>query len=366
MSGVPRGVAISGRLTVCSSQSGVLRRKTLTTLAFVIDVNIAEPVRDIPAWNETRWNGIWSPEQGVGLYLHAGRLRADLDMWWAQVLAYLPGRELVVDRFYGRNPNELGVRFGGFDLSMTDDGWTSTFDGVGQMTTTDEMAVRPAGSSWPMRTFAFDVTAQNRTPVWDMYGDRQQTLRHGDAHIQQTFDVTGTIAVGDRTWTLTNAIGFKDHSSGPREIEGWFGHRFFLIVAADWVCHAVVMYTADGEPMPALGAFFRGSDTAGVTGFDLPDLADSAGGPVHGDARIELSTGETLNFASELVHAAPMLMTTDNDYVNGIDWERDGDPIVLIEGNGRLEAADGTVAHCFHERTARRSNVTRPAPALTS
>lgn len=63
----------------------------------------------VPLWSETRWNTVWNMDAGVGLYLHLGRFRRDLDYWWAQVVAYLPDSELCVTRLWGRNEPDAGV-----------------------------------------------------------------------------------------------------------------------------------------------------------------------------------------------------------------------------------------------------------------
>jgi hypothetical protein len=322
------------------------------------DANV-EPKYDVPLWNETRWNGCWNPDEGVGVYLHAGRYRADLDMWWAQVAAYLPGGQLCVERLWGRSANPAGVSIGGLELAVGDDGWTARFDGVGQLTGTQALAAAPRGSSAPSRSLRFEVDAQAATPQWDMYAATTGRLEFaGDTHVQQGYHTSGRLQVGEHEYRL-DGIGFKDHSSGPRDFSTWFGHRFFLIVTAAWTCHAIVMYSPDGEPLPPWGAFFRDGQQAAITRFELPLLADAAGGPVNGEALIETDSGERLRFASELVHALPMTITLDNDNINGVDWELEGDPVVIIEGKGRLTAPDGTVAYCFHERSARRSEVRR-------
>src|ERR1700757_302138 len=77
---------------------------------------------------------------------------------------------------------------------------------------------------------------------------------------------------------------------------------------------------AHGRGVRCFEAFFRDGRQARVTAFELPELADSAGGPVDGELLLETDSGERLEFAAELVHAAPMLMTVDNDYINGVDW----------------------------------------------
>jgi hypothetical protein len=195
-----------------------------------------------------------------------------------------------------------------------------------------------------------------------MYAGMSERLEFaGDTHVQQGYKTTGTLSVGPDTEYSLDGVGFKDHSSGVRDFGSWSEHRYFMIVTEAWTCHAIVMYGPDGTEMPPWGVFLRDGEASRVTRFELPRLADSAGGPVHGAALIETDSGERLEFASELVHALPMTITIDNENVNGVDWELDGDPVVLIEGKGRLTAPDGSVAYCFHERSALRSMVKLPS-----
>jgi hypothetical protein len=320
-----------------------------------MDANVS-PRYDVPLWNETRWNGCWNAEEGVGIYLHAGRYRHDLDLWWAQVVAYLPGEELCVTQLWGRNASDAGVSLGGLELAIADDGWTARFDGVGQLTTIDALARAPRGSSAPVRRMELELQAWPAAPVWDMYGAGEALLEFaGDAHVQQGFHTSGRLRVGGQEHRL-DGIGFNDHSSGPRDFSDWYAHRFFLIVTDTWTCHALALLTPDGEAAPR-GIMWRDGRRSAVTRFELAELSDAAGGPVEGAGVIETESGERLEFSAELVHALPMTITQDNENINGVDWELDADSVVLIEGKGRLQLADGTVAHCFHERSALRSRV---------
>src|ERR1700738_1809631 len=81
------------------------------------------PNHDVPKWGETRWNGCWNPDEGVGLYLHMGRFRHGLDLWWAQTVAYLPDGMLAVDRSWGVDHDGAGVKTGVFELELTERGW---------------------------------------------------------------------------------------------------------------------------------------------------------------------------------------------------------------------------------------------------
>lgn len=323
-----------------------------------MDLN-TEPRTKVPGWSETRWNGCWNPAEGVGVYLHVGRYRHDLDHWWAQIVTYLPGGGLTVDRRWGRNANDAGLTLQDFDLTMTETGWTCSYDSVAQLTTTAELATGPRGSSAPVARVGVEIEAVGRHHEWDMYAGHDAIGEiAGDMHIQQSFSTTGTLRAGAERYRL-DGIGFKDHSAGSRNIDGWYRHHYLMLVADSWTAHMLTMMPGP-DAKSSLGVLMRdGTDTA-ITRFDMPELADSAGGPVHGPVVFELATGERHEFSSDLIHAMPVTITEDNDNINGIDWEIGGDPIVLIEGKGRLTASDGSVVYGFHERSARRSLVTRP------
>ncbi len=70
------------------------------------------------------------------MYIHAGRFRRDLNVWWAHVAAYLPDGRLVVERLCWRNGALAGIESETLGLTLTVAGWKSRFDGVGKMTST--------------------------------------------------------------------------------------------------------------------------------------------------------------------------------------------------------------------------------------
>jgi hypothetical protein len=321
-----------------------------------MDLNV-KPKHDVPLWNETRWVGCWCPEPGVGLYLHMGRMRGNLDMWRAQVASYLPEGALCVDRFWGRNGREDGARIGGLDLEIADGGWQAAFDGVGQLTSTKALAAAPRGASAPARAMQFDVRSTAVTAVWDMYADRgeERLIMANDTHIQQAGETSGWLEVGDARYGL-EGISFLDHSSGTRDFDPWTRHTYMMIVGPEWTAHLLGMGESDsGNPAP-WGAFIRrdgARDT--IAHLEFPLMTDATGSPTHSELVFEIGSGERFEFHAELVHTLPMTITEENDNINGVDWETPGDPVIFSEGNGRLTSPAGEVLHCFHERSARRS-----------
>jgi hypothetical protein len=320
-----------------------------------VDANAAVN-RTTPLWGETRWHCCWNSDAGVGMYIHTGRFRRDLDMWWAHIAAYLPDGRLVVERLCCRNRALAGIESETLGLTQTVTGWTSRFDGVGEMTSTAGMARGVHDSGAPSVALRWDVTATNVAPVWDLYSSTQQQQDFAsDVHVQRASRTTGTLSVGDEAYPL-DGVGFKDHSSGARSFAAWNGHRFMIAVMPDWVVHAVTIFRGDDATM---GVVLAGDRCIAVKQFDLPKLIDTEGGPREQQAVL---TGPEGPFTAQvsLVHALPISITEDGDNYNGIDWDSPSDPLVMIEGMVRLTAPDGSVGFGFLERSARQSTLPRP------
>ena len=328
----------------------------------VLDLNL-EPNRTIPRWSETRWNGCWSPEDGVGLYLHMGRFRHDLDIWWAQTVAYLPGGELVVDRSWCTGSEDRSkLTSAVYTLHNTETGWSSSYRGAPQLTTVAACERAPQGAGAPSVAVSWEVSAEPAAPVWDLYAGVADE-RHapvGDTHIQQGFVTTGELTVGEKTYRL-DGFGFKDHSSGTREWDGYGSHNFLQAVAPGWTLHAIMLYGPAGEPRGPMATLFRGGEAIRVTRFELEPLSE-LGQPLRDyPVTLELETGEVLDWTATLLHEVPVTITDNGDNINGIDWDAALPSTVLQEGIARVTTADGDVAYSMFERGRGRQELVRPA-----
>ena len=327
----------------------------------VLDLNL-EPNRTIPRWSETRWNGCWCPEDGVGLYLHMGRFRHDLDIWWAQTVAYLPGGELVVDRSWCTGSEDRSqLRSNVYALENTESGWRSMYRGAPQLTTVAACEFAPQGAGGPSVPVSWEVEAEPISPVWDLYAgaaDKRQTVV-GDTHIQQGFVTRGELRVGDQSYRL-DGFGFKDHSSGTREWDGYGSHNFLLTVTPEWTLHAIMLYGPNGEPRGPMATLFRDGERLRVTKFELETLTALGQPPRDYPVAIELEDGETIDATAALLHEVPITITDNGDNINGIDWDAALPSVVLQEGIARVTAADGTVGYSMFERGQRRQVLTRP------
>ncbi|QLL06373.1 hypothetical protein [Mycobacterium vicinigordonae] len=304
-------------------------------------------------WGETRWHTCWSPSAGVGVYIHAGRFRKDLDLWWVHVAAYLPDNKLAVDRFWCRNRNAAGLSCDQLDLTITTQGWAATFDGVGQLCDTESLTRASRGSSAPSVRLRWELSATPLAPVWDMYdGVSWQHDFASAGHIQQASATTGTLWIDDHAYPL-DGVGFKDHSSGARSFQTWVGHAFLVGEISGRVVHAVTIVREDSGAQ-TMGVTMTPGEQASVTGFDVLPLASFDGAPHEQKLTIETSAG-SIALHAKLIHALPITITEANDNFNGVDWDLEGDPMIMVEGIVALTDERGEVGYGFLERSARRS-----------
>jgi hypothetical protein len=328
-----------------------------------MDTNVA-PNHQVPKWSETRWSGCWNPDEGVGLYLHMGRFRKDLDMWWAQTVAYLPDRRLVVDRSFGRQPDDQAIRTGNFELAQKENGFISTFDGVAELTTTEELAAAPRGAGAPSASVSWEVEAEGSAPLWDLYAAGESLGEAaGDSHVQQAYDTTGSLIVDGEKYSL-DGVGYKDHSSGVRKWDGYGSHNFVVVHMPDWTGHLIAMNGPDGETLARSGAFFRDGSEHRLESFEMPIMADALGGPKRHELTVKPVGGDEIALDVEVLHQCAITITDDGDNINGIDWEASAAPVVVLgEGAARFTGPDGEVGYGFHERGILRDELERPAAA---
>lgn len=324
-----------------------------------MDIN-RPPNHEVPMWSETRWNGCYNPEQGVGLFLHAGRLRGNLDWWWAQTAIYLPGGRVAVERSWVRKPDDIGVKTASLDLRVEKEGWSARFDGIVELTTTEALGKAPRGSSAPSVPAKFELMADGSRPWWDMLAGVTTQQDFGDMHVEQMGQCKGTLQVGQETYRL-DGITYYDHSSGVRDWTHFHSHHFALIAMPDYTLHCGQVYTSPTEARRGGGLWFpKEGKPLRISESVMPRQTDVLGSPREFDWVLKVSGHGEMTFRVEVLHTFPATITFDNDNINGIDWEIPGNPLYPTECQVRVTAPDGAVGYGHIERSNRRSCFSTP------
>lgn len=320
-----------------------------------MDVNLS-PQHDVPMWNETRWGGCYNPEQGVGLFLHAGRLRGHLDWWWAQTAIYLPGSRVAVERSWIRNASEAGVKTASLDLRAEQEGWSARFDGIVELTTTESLGKAPRGAGAPSLLASFDVIADGSRPWWDMNAWLAVKQDFAGVHVEQMGKSRGVLRVGDEEYRL-DGISYYDHSTGVRDWTHFHSHHFGLIALPDATIHLIGIHSSPNESRAPIGVWFSADGRARkIVSSTMPRLADVLGTPRVFDWHVGLEDGERVTLHVEVLHGFPMTVTPDNDNINGIAWDAAaGDPLFMVECQAKVTLANGVAGYGHVERSNRRS-----------
>lgn len=313
-----------------------------------MDPNVPIPDVPPPGWSETRFFSAYSPESGAGLFLHAGRQLTDLTLWWAHLLAWLPGGRVAVERVFGR-PTGTDLDFSGLDwrVGQPFEAWSCSYDGAGEITTPDALArgVGGAGFATPM---TWDLSATAAHPVFDLHPGEQDWAA---IHNEQLFRCTGSLTVGDETWSL-DGVAADDHSSGVRDLSPFEGHHWCLMQFEDMGMHALRICV--GGAVHTMGVIHGAGGAEPVTSVEATPLTDSRGAP----ERFEVTVNGDV-YGVEVLHCVPLSASDGNDNVIGVPWDCD-DLVVFSESPARFTAPDGRVGYGHLERSARRDALVRP------
>jgi hypothetical protein len=316
---------------------------------------------DVDGWSETRWVGACSPESGTGLWLHAGRCRQDLDLWWVQTNVYLPGENLVVGRSWCRAGDGTLILNGNLQLNADEEfkRFSLSFDGAGEATTTTALTEKPggAGIAAPLR---LELSAEAAAPPFDAFGGHTGTEAWASRHSQQLYTTTGTVSFEGRQLGL-DGVGYIDHSSGPRSFADFGSHSFVTALFPGMGIHAMTLRNLTDEQQMVTGAVFQEQSESLVVAMTMPYLQDLTGGPHRFPLTLQFADGRSSSFDVVIIHTLPVTMTDTNDNLNGIGWDLEDDTLLLTECAARITAADGTIGYGHIERSTRRNRLTQPA-----
>jgi hypothetical protein len=226
-----------------------------------------------------------------------------------------------------------------------------------EIATAEQLARHPRGAGGNSVRVRWELEAIAVREPWDIYDqlEHQQDWASG-LHTEQHHTLSGEITVGSNTYPL-DGPGFDDHSHGVRQWDGFGSHIFFNVPFDDFGLHTIAVQTPDGAPAQLIGAITRAGEAPDpITDLAVPLMADVLGAPQRFTAQIATRSGQALELDIEAIHCFPMTITdTDNDNINGLDWDVPGDPLFFSECIARYTTGDGKIGYGHLERSSRRS-----------
>lgn len=320
---------------------------------------LAIPQRDLPLWSETMFFSVWDPASEVGIYIHTGRCPDDVELWWAKVCAYLPNGTVIVDRSFGRSTDRLGPATGNLRIRCEEplQRWSLRFDGAGEQTTSDRMGFAPSGAG-PAVPMKFDFTVDAVSPVWDLHGALSLTERSwAKAHHEQMHLASGSLSVGDRQWQLSQAISFRDHSNGKRDLTPLGGDCLLGVYLphSGRTIQGLVMWNRSDIVELQTGWIYENGEFGTLQEVEITKLGDATGNPRNVTFSF-VQCGKRHSVAIEVLHSVTMSMFEPNTNGNGTDLSL-GDPLILTECPVRLTWHDGEIGYGNLERNQRHSRL---------
>lgn len=303
------------------------------------------PFPDLPHWSENFCLAAYDPACGVGLWLHLGRWRKDLNLWRETVVVNWPDGTVSAQRGFGNVLTcEDGPGGSNLAVRVIVPGRQFSYAYLGGALRVSSGAMREGLQRDGVRQrLEIALEFESDAGIWDMHREAAKQEFLGTGHIEQPGRVTGVVAIGDERFAF-DGMGNRDHSMGPRNtptleshqwLQGYFenGIRFMLYDG---------MLRGSSEPVFSSAAVYEG-DTFFEASVEYPWRIGTAD-----DARKDFGfslhyANGTLDVATEAIgEPACLSFTAPNDIYVGV-YPAGDPPLTLLE-QSTLFRLNGKVA----------------------
>jgi hypothetical protein len=180
-------------------------------------LDLPHAIKVMPNWTEHYFFYGYDMATRHGMCVHIGRLPADPTIWRAVIQVYLPGEELLVAKYHGRDGDYRGPGAGPFKLTCIEPMkvWTADFDGALYSTTRSALAGGLL-QDCPAEPVRFHMVFDAAGPYYGPKEDIVEGRSSDSFHTEQIHRMRGDITYRGKTLQL-QGIGVRDHSSGPRD-----------------------------------------------------------------------------------------------------------------------------------------------------
>jgi hypothetical protein len=320
---------------------------------------LSPPLPGLANWSENFCLASFDPRLGIGVWLHIGRWRKDLEIWRETVVVTWPDGSVTGYRAFGNaRGSEHGPGGANFAIRLletggTGDPWRSFgYSFLGGVQRTASAALRggllPDG---PRHRLSLELTFQSRSDIWDLHriGGSQDFV--GTGHIEQIGRVRGSIGFGETHYPF-DALGNRDHSMGPRDTSSLGAHHWMQAYFDNGL--SVLVYDAvlrgGTTPVVSEAVVFEGDRLFGAT-LNLTERICAVGdGFEEYGFSVDYEHGRLDIRTAGIQNAAYLSFTAPNDHYIGV-YPGGEPPLTLMEQPSRF-TLNGTIGgYGWMERT---------------
>jgi hypothetical protein len=241
---------------------------------------VFQPDLSTPGWTEHYAFFAHDPDKGYGTFIHIGRVTEDPTIWRGVIQVYLPDGELLVGKYFGRDPGDGSATAGPLRLfaEVPFRKFVVDFDGMLHRTTradiTDKVFVDTTAEPVKMHV-EFEAAA----PIQGRQGE-QQDRAVSTFHTDQVGAISGTIKVKDENYAF-KGVGVRDHSNGPRDYRKIISHLWIHGLFPSGLAFSVVVLRTNSNPTLRSASIFRGdgSPREFVELTEFPDFPEDSTSP---------------------------------------------------------------------------------------
>lgn len=142
------------------------------------------PFPQAPHWSENFCLASFDPRSGVGLWLHLGRWRKDINLWRETVVVHFPDGTTVAHRAIGRaNAAPDGPGGPNFAIRVLEGGHRLryTFEGGARRLKSELLRHGPLPDG-PKDIVRFDVTFDSNAEIWDLHKVEKKGISRQRTH----------------------------------------------------------------------------------------------------------------------------------------------------------------------------------------
>ena len=174
----------------------------------------------VPLWTEYCFFFAYDLDTKTGVTIHIGREPFDPEIWRATMSIFMPGEELLVNKYSGRDGHARGPGAGPLRMSCVEPMrlWTVEFDGVARSISRSQSMSEACRDS-SSEPIDFYLSFEGAAPIWDLHKRMSEVMdvqSWGSQHWEQICNVRGHLRRAGKTISFSGA-GVRDHSCGPRD-----------------------------------------------------------------------------------------------------------------------------------------------------